>query len=128
MKIKLKNDLFDTSIISLVGYDENSVDEEGKPLPKIYFLHAPDSTPGAYIEYEIYDEKEAFHDENTALAIDYYIQVDIFTPSDYTLIETAVKTVLKEKGYDGGHGPDLYEKDTKLYHKPLRFTYTEILE
>jgi hypothetical protein len=121
VKKTLRTDLLDERITQLVGFDN---DEQ----PKIYFLHAPESTSGAYIEYEIYDEQEAYHDENTEKAVTYFIQVDIFSPKDYSLIEEAVKTVLKEKKYDGGLGPDLYESDTKLYHKPLRFTYTKMLD
>jgi hypothetical protein len=121
MREKLRQDLLDNRITQLVGLD---MDME----PKVYFLHAPESPKGDYIEYEIYDEEEVFHDENTPIAATYYIQVDIYSPASYSAIEAAVKTVLKEKGYDGGRGPDLYENDTKLYHKPLRFTFTEILE
>lgn len=121
MREKLRADLLDERITQLVGLDDNGE-------PKVYFLHAPESPVGAYIEYEIYDVQEVYHDENTEKAITYYIQVDIFSPGSYSEIETTVKTVLKEKGYDGGYGPDLYENDTKLYHKPLRFTYTKILE
>jgi hypothetical protein len=121
MREKLRADLLDSRITTLVGIDDNGE-------PKIYFLHAPESTKGIYIEYEVYDEQGALYDENTEKATDYYIQVDIFSPNDYSQVEKTVKTVLKEKGYDGGHGPDLYEKDTKLYHKPLRFIYAEYLE
>jgi hypothetical protein len=121
MREKLRTDLLNDKIVTLVGNDRDGE-------PKVYFLHAPENTSGAYIEYEIYDEQEAYYDENTEKAIDYYIQVDIFSPYDYSSIEKAVKEVLKEKGYDGGRGPDLYEEDTRLYHKPLRFTYTQILD
>lgn len=121
MREKLRTDLLDFRITQLVGLD---ADNE----PKVYFLHAPEGTTGDYIEYEFYDdEQEEWHDENTVKALTYYIQVDIFSPKSYSAIEEVAKTVLKEKGYDGGHGPDLYENDTKLYHNPLRFTYTQEL-
>lgn len=121
MKAQLRSDLLDEKILDLVGYDEDGE-------PKIYFLQSPESPKGAYIEYEIYDVQEAYHDENTEKALTHYIQVSIFSPGDYTSIERVVRETLKGKGYDGGYGPDLYEEKTKLNHKPLRFTYTEILE
>jgi hypothetical protein len=121
MREKLRQDLLNQSIIDLVGYDDNLE-------PKIYFLHAPESTSGNYIEYEIYDEQGAFYEENEPTATTYYIQVDIYSPGSYSALEKAVKDALRNKGYDGGYGPDLYDNTTKLNHKPLRFTYTEILE
>lgn len=93
----------------------------------VHFLHAASPIP-PYIEYEIYDEEGALYTEGKEVATDYYIQVDIFSETDYSDIEERVKEKMLSAGFEGGHGPDLYEKDTKLYHKPLRFNYTVNIE
>ncbi len=121
MRKRLTGDLLDDKIIQLVGYDEN---EE----PKIYFLSAPKNTAGTYIEYEIYDTVPACYEEGEEKALTHYIQVSIYSNKEYEELEKAIRKVLKSKGYCGGYGPDLEEKETKLYHKPLRFNYTEMLE
>lgn len=121
MRERLRKDLLDPEIMNLVGYDE---DEE----PKIYFLYAPEGTKGSYIEYEIYDSVGALYSEGEEKALIHYIQVDIFSPYDYGELEKTIRRVLKSKGYYGGYGPDMFEKDTKLNHKPLRFNFMEIVE
>lgn len=113
MKSKLRTDLSDNRIKSLVGNN-------------IHFLHA--STPtDLYIEYEIYDKRYGDFSANKNTSITNYIQVDIFSKGDYTNVENMVEKVLCEKGYNFVNSADLYEENTKLFHKAMRFTYKEFL-
>lgn len=111
MKTKLREDLADSRITSLVGNN-------------IYFLHKDESIKtDTYIEYEIISEKYEDYCGNDNLAIDYIFQVDIFSKGNYEPIEKIIKEILKEKDYKFSNGADLYENDTKLYHKAMRFNY-----
>lgn len=90
---------------------------------KVYFLHA--STPiTPYIEYEIYDEYGEEWAENKEIATNYYIQVDIFSNGDYTQLENKIKEKMINAGFIRGMCADLYEVDTHLFHKAMRFFIT----
>ena len=55
----------------------------------------------------------------------YTIQIDIFSLYDYVELAKTIKNILKAKGYVYIQGDgDLYEPDTKLYHKAMRFKYS----
>lgn len=90
---------------------------------KVYFLHASNSNP-PYIEYEFYDENGEEWAENKEIATNYYIQVDIFSKTDYTDLENKIKEILTNAGFNRSMSADLYENDTKLFHKAMRFLVT----
>lgn len=90
---------------------------------KVYFLHATDpNTP--YIEYEIFDEDGAAWEEGKEVSTNYYLQVDIFSKGDYTELENKIKKEMINASFERTGGADLYEEDTQLYHKAMRFIYT----
>lgn len=113
MKSKLRSDLMDSRIKSLVSNN-------------IHFLHASSPTD-LYIEYEIYDKRYGDFSANKNTSITNFIQVDIFSKGDYTNVENMVEKVLTEKGYNFVNSADLYEENTKLFHKAMRFTFKEVL-
>ena len=69
-------------------------------------------------EYE--DDEEAF----TA----HYIQVDVWSKSDYTEVVKTIKELLLKAGVKRLNEIDLYEEDIKIYHKGLKFYYLEEME
>lgn len=90
---------------------------------KVYFLHA--TSPNApYVEYEIFDEFGEEWAENKEIATNYYIQVDIFSKTDYSSLEDMVKQKMASTGFNRSMAADLYEQDTGLYHKAMRFITT----
>lgn len=94
---------------------------------KVYFLHANNAKP-PYVEYEFYDENGADYSENQETATNYYIQIDIFSNGDYTELETKIKEKMISEGFTRGMAADMYEKDTKLYHKAMRFNRSMLNE
>lgn len=113
IKQYIKQMLSDTEIINLL------------PNKKVYFLHADSSeVKKPYIEYEIYDENGEEWAENKEIATNYYLQVDIFSLGDYTEIENKVKEKMINQGFKRSMAADLYEEDTGLYHKAMRFLIT----
>lgn len=111
IKAFLRNILIDPEIINLTADKD------------VYFLHANNAAP-PYIEYEIFDEQGEEWAENKEIATSYYIQVDIFSKTDYTALEEKIKEKLLNAGFERSMAADLYEKDTELYHKAMRFIFT----
>lgn len=111
IKALLRKVLMDSTITHLTG-DK-----------KVHFLDAKDPV-APYIEYAIYDEDGAMFAEGKEVATDYYIQVDIFSKGDYSALEDVIKSKMENAGFVKNGGSDLFEKDTQLYHKAMRFIYT----
>lgn len=90
---------------------------------KVYFLHAnKPNTP--YVEYEMFDENGQEWAENKEIATNFYVQVDIFSNTDYTDLEDKIKEKLINAGFNRSMCADLYENDTQLFHKAMRFFIT----
>lgn len=87
----------------------------------VFYIHAKSATP-QYVEYMIVNDPTSFYEENEEKNINYLIQVDIFSKGDFTELKDTIIKHLKENGFDRGtSSPDMYEEDTELYHKALRF-------
>lgn len=87
---------------------------------RIHFLHANNPTP-PYLEYEIVNEYGAEYSEGNEQYTTHIVQLDIFSKSDYTDLENIVKNHMINNGFNRDMAADTYEKDTKLYHKAMRF-------
>lgn len=110
-KAYVRNLLMDNSIISLTG--DNTV----------HFIHALKPVE-PYIEYEFYDENGNAYEEGKEVATNFYLQVDIFSKGNYTELENGIKTKLSNAGFERSMAADLFEKDTLLNHKAMRFVFT----
>jgi len=111
IKKLLKDTLSDNEIINLLTEK------------KVYFLHANSPKP-PYIEYEIFDENGEEWAENKEIATNYYVQVDVFSKADYTDLENKIKEKMINAGFNRSMCADLYENDTQLFHKAMRFSIT----
>jgi len=92
---------------------------------KVCFLHATNPVP-PYVEYQMYDENGEDWAENKEIATDYFVQVDIFSKTDYTALEDKIREKMLAAGFVRGMAADLYEPDTGLCHKAMRFVITLI--
>lgn len=90
---------------------------------KVYFLHATSPT-SPYIEYNIFDEFGEEWAENKEIATTYYVQVDIFSKGNYVELENKIKEKILNAGFERSMSADLYEPDTGLYHKVMRYIVT----
>ena len=70
---------------------------------------------------------EEYEDDEEALTA-HYIQVDVWSKGDYTDIVKTIKELLLKAGFKRLNEIDLYEEDTKIYHKGLKFYYLEEME
>lgn len=107
----VKSILMDQEIINLTG-DKT-----------VHFIHAV-SPVTPYIEYLFYDENGAAWEEGKEISADYYLQVDIFSQGNYTNLENKIKEKLISAGFERDMAADMYEDDTKLFHKAMRFIFT----
>ncbi|AJA42866.1 prohead protease [Clostridium tetani] len=91
------------------------------PDKRVYFLHATTPNKKLYLEYEIVNEYGAEYSEGNEDYTTYIVQVDIFSTGDYTKLEKVVKEIMLKNGFNRDMAVDLYEKETGLYHKAMRF-------
>lgn len=96
-----------------------------KPLGyPVYPLTYP-GTNSTYITFFEYGESSALDTDNKEQRTGYYVQVDVWTKdgSLYTGLVDQVKEALTGAGLKRRSAVDLYEQETKVYHKALRFYY-----
>ena len=67
---------------------------------------------------------EEYEDDEESLTA-HYIQVDVWSKADYTDIVKTIKELLFKAGLKRLNEMDLYEEDTEIYHKGLKFYYLE---
>ena len=92
------------------------------PDKKVYFLHANNPSKDLYLEYEIVNEYGEEYSENKEDFTTYVVQIDIFSTGNYSKLENVVKRLMLENGFERDMANDLYEDDTGLYHKAMRFS------
>ncbi len=79
-------------------------------------------TATTYITYFCYNEMGEEYAENIQIATGYYVQVDIWSlVSDYEALAQQIKVAMITVGFMGYTAQDLYESDTKIFHKAIRF-------
>ena len=74
-----------------------------------------------YITFFTYLDKPELHSDDKEAVTGYYIQIDIWSKTDYTEIAKEVHQSMLTQGFTKLNFYDLYEEDTKTYHKVMRF-------
>jgi len=80
-------------------------------------------TATTYITYFCYNEQGELFAENQEIVTGFYVQVDVWSKADYTELAGQVQTAMIAAGFKRTTGADLYERDTKIFHKAMRFSY-----
>lgn len=88
----------------------------------VHYIHA-NNPVALYVEYLFYDENGLAYEEGQEIATSFYLQVDIFSKGDFTDLENKIKEKLLNAGFERSMAADLYENETQLYHKAMRFTF-----
>jgi hypothetical protein len=78
--------------------------------------------------HEYLDQEYDFEDDE-ASCINHNIQVDIWSKDSLEAykLKKEVRKLLKKSDFLVQQGQDFYETDTKIYHKAMKFTYTEYM-
>lgn len=95
-----------------------------KPLniPVKFQIYSGSSTP--YITFFTTNEVGELYADDKEIATSRYIQLDIFSKESYTELVNKTNKLMKKNGFiRRPAGPEIYEHDTKLYHKILRFFF-----
>ena len=82
-------------------------------------------TATTYITFSKYLENVESYADNKETSISNYIQVNVFSKGDYTTLVDSALDALKTVGFRRTYVTELYENDTKLYHKVIRITKNE---
>lgn len=80
-----------------------------------------------YITFFTYLDKAEQHADDQETATGYYIQIDVWSKSDYTEIVKDVHQHMVNANFTKLNFYDLYESDTKTYHKVMRF-FKEVIQ
>ncbi|MGF6356765.1 hypothetical protein ABIE27_004689 [Paenibacillus sp. 4624] len=108
----------DAELISLLGRDK-----EGKV--KVYPLVAPDISNPKITFFEITNFPNKFAgDKELSSAI--HFQIDVWNSGNTSKISMAANRVMESLGFVRSGSNSLYEPDTKIYHKVLRYKKTHI--
>lgn len=88
-------------------------------------LHRYRGKAKEYITFHEYlASGEEYEDDDERLT-SHFIQVDIWSKGDYVELVNKVKELLIGVGFKRIDEVDLYEEDTEIYHKGMRFYYLE---
>jgi hypothetical protein len=88
----------------------------------VQWLIRPTAYPG--ITYSIYSRPEAFGD-GKQIGTGHYVQVDVWSKSDYSSLVEQVKTVMAAAGFSWLDESDDVEEDVNVYHKIIKYHYLE---
>lgn len=81
-----------------------------------------------YITFFNYLEKGESYANNVETSTGNYIQVDVWSDSNYNALVKSVLEALKQAEFSKTYITELYEYETKIFHKVIRvFKYEEVL-
>jgi len=81
-------------------------------------------TATTYITFFNYLENIESYADNKETSLGSYIQVDIWSKGDYTTLVNSVLEALKQAEFQRTYVTEMYENDTKIFHKVIRITKT----
>lgn len=94
-----------------------------KPLNIPVTFQKYDGKSLTYITFFIYNEQGEIWADDTEILTGYYVQVDVWSKSDYITLVESVISLMQNVGFKRTYAIDLYESDTATYHKTIRFNY-----
>ncbi|MCL9970351.1 hypothetical protein MX569_07025 [Anoxybacillus kestanbolensis] len=80
-------------------------------------------TATTYITFFEYNQFSALNADDEEQQTAHFIQVDVWSKGDYTSIVQQVKERMIAAGFRRTSEVDLFEQETKTYHKAIRFSY-----
>lgn len=99
-----------------------------KPLGVPVGFQKYSGTESTYITFHEYLQSGEEFEEDDEAFTGHYVQVDIWSKADYTTLAGNIKVLLKAADFKRLDEADLYEPDTGIYHKGLKFYYLESKE
>lgn len=76
-----------------------------------------------YITFFEYNQQGAVFADDTEQRTQYSVQVDVWTKGNYKAVVEQVRTLMTNAGFIRNSEGELYENDTRTFHKYFRFYY-----
>lgn len=95
-----------------------------KPLNVPISFQKYNGKESTYITFFNYLEQGEQYADNEEKVTGYYIQIDLWSKSDYTELAKNITDTMKAVGFIRTSAADLFESDTRIYHKAIRFFYS----
>ena len=89
----------------------------------VYYLRYYGQAVPTYITFYYYNEQGVAWAENEEIATGYYVQVDVWSKTDFITLVEQVESAMKAAGFIRTSAIDFYEYDTQIYHRAIRFYY-----
>ena len=90
-------------------------------VPVAYRTYA--GSEPTYIRFFEYDQGAGLESDDDEQYTAHHIQLDVFSPGNYLDLVKQVKRLMKQAKFKKYFETELFEEDTKLYHKVLRFYF-----
>ena len=75
-----------------------------------------------YVVWTIVDEIPSFSSDDEITDSEAYVDIDIYSDSNYLKIMKEIKKIMKENEWIwDGDSSEMYEEDTGLYHRTISF-------
>lgn len=74
-----------------------------------------------YITFFTYLDRPSLHSDDEEKIRGYFVQIDVWSKVDYTNLAKEIHQSMLAEGFIRQSYFDLYEKDTKVHHKVMRF-------
>lgn len=88
---------------------------------RIYFYYPPVEAAYPCISYYELDNRPALYGDNQELASEITFVIDIWAKASTTAIADAVNRIMTGLGFVREFAGDLYEQDTGVFHKHMRY-------
>lgn len=93
----------------------------GLPVSRLKYS----GTAQTYITFFEYDEDVENSSDDEIETIGHYVQVDLWTETDFTNYKSLIKLAMKNASFYFTNAEELYEDDTKVYHWASRYVQEE---
>lgn len=87
----------------------------------VWAVTAPDDPPDKYITFFELVNFDSNYADNEAKTSDIHMQVDVWSHGNTGPIAAEVNKIMESIGFIRKGCVDLYEKDTRIHHKALRY-------
>lgn len=96
-----------------------------RPLGVPVAFQAYSGKATTYITFFEFNQNGKLYADDQEIRASHSVQVNIWSKGDYTELATQVKEKLIEVGFTRTFETELYEDDTKTYHKVFRFNFVK---
>ena len=90
-------------------------------LNGFYFFHPPEFTNLPILSYFEVDNTGSLYADDQEIGSEFVYQIDLWHTSSLTALTMAVDTVMTGLDFARITAQDLFETDSRIYHKSLRF-------